>query len=129
MTGALFDFMAYLYIENLADQGLIHRDLRDAVLDLDRRPEALETIHRLFESAYANRHFQFKAALMQARDAVGNRLTAAWEKLLPTDLTFSSVVTHLIDADFAISGARHQEQLREVFRWREIYEEPHPVKT
>ena len=66
--------------------------------------------------------------LMEARDMVGMRLTTAWRRLSPTDLTYSDVATALIDIDEEISGQLYQEELREIFHWREIYEDPGPVK-
>ena len=65
---------------------------------------------------------------MEARDIVGTRLTAVWRRLTPTDLTYSDVATAFIDVDEELSGERYQEELREIFHWREIYEDPGPVK-
>jgi hypothetical protein len=128
MTGAIFDFIAYAYVEELGRRGLIAGDLREATLDADMRTENSEAIQADFDKAYVNRHFQFKAALMEARDIVGARLTAAWDRLSPTDLTYSGVATALIDIDEELSGERYQAELREIFHWREIYEDPGPVK-
>jgi hypothetical protein len=128
MTGAIFDFIAYAYVEELLRRGLIGRDLWHATLATDRRIEEAEAIQAGFDKAYLNRHFQFKAALMEARDIVGTRLTAAWHRLSPTDLTYSDVATALIDIDEEISGELYQEELHEIFHWREIYENPPPAK-
>jgi hypothetical protein len=128
MTGAIFDFIAYAYVEEIARRGLIGSDLRDATLTAHVRMQDAEAIQADFDKAYNNRHFQFKAALMEARDIVGTRLTAAWKQMSPTDLTYSDVATMLIDVDRQISGDRYQEELREIFHWREIYEDPGPVK-
>ena len=128
MTGAIFDFIVYVYVEELLHRELIGRDLRDAMLDLDRRPDEVDSIQALFDRAYLNRHFPFKAALMEARDIVGRRLTAAWRRLSPNDLGYGDVATALIDIDYELSGERYQEELRQIFHWREIYEDLGPVK-
>jgi hypothetical protein len=129
MTGAIFDFVAYAYVQQLLRRELIGKDLWEATLSVDRRQDELEAIQADFDKAYVNRHFQFKAALMEARDIVGTRLTAAWRRLSPTDLTYSDVATALIDVDFELSGEQYQDELREIFHWREIYEDPGPVKV
>lgn len=128
MTGAIFDFIAYAYVEELLRRDLIGKDLCHAMLTADRRMEEADTIQADFDKAYANRHFQFKAALVEARDIVGTRLTAAWHQLSPTDLTYSDIAAALIDIDSELSGRRYQEELREIFHWREIYETQVPVK-
>jgi hypothetical protein len=128
MTGAIFDFIAYAYVDELRHRNLISRDLWEATLSVDRRQDELDAIQAAFDKAYVNRHFQFKAALLEARDIVGTRLTAAWDHLSPTDLTYSDVATALIDIDLNLSGERYQEELRDIFHWREIYEVLAPVK-
>ncbi len=128
MTGAIFDAIVYVYVEELLRRGLIGRNLRDAMLALDRRTDEIEEIQQLFDRAYANRHFQFKAALMEARDIVGRRLTACWRRLSPTDLSYADVATALIDVDYEISGEMYQEELNAIFEWREIYPHLGPVK-
>ncbi|HVI91828.1 MAG TPA: hypothetical protein VM659_26270 [Dongiaceae bacterium] len=122
MTGAIFDFVAYVYVEELRRRSLIHADLWEATLAVDRRTSEADAIQDRFNRAYGNRHFQFKAALMEARDIVGTRLTAAWHRLSATDLSYADVATALLDIDREISGERYQEELREIFHWREIYE-------
>ncbi len=128
MTGAIFDFIAYVYVEELLRRDLIGEDIWQATLATDRRIEEAETIQAHFDKAYVNRHFQFKAALMEARDIVGTRLTAPRHRLSPTDLTYADVATALIDIDYEHSGERYQEELRAIFHWREIYEVPAAVK-
>lgn len=122
VTGAMFDMIAYLYVEELRRRRLIGEDLREALLTAERRtdPEALQT---RFESAYANRHFQFKSALMDARDAVGLRLASTWSTMSATDFKYSDLLTALLDVDYRLTGDLYQEELSEIFRWREIYEE------
>lgn len=128
MTGAIFDFIAYVYVEELLRRNMIDYDLWHATLAAHRRLEETEAIQTAFDKAYTRRHFQFKSALMEARDIVGARLTAAWLRLSPTDLTYADVATALIDIDYELSGEYYQEELREIFRWREIEEVPVPVK-
>jgi hypothetical protein len=128
LTGALFDILVYYYLEELLRRGLIGPDLWEATLSTGRQQKGSESIQTGFDKVYSLRHFQFKAALMDARDLLGQQLTAAWRGLSPTDLAYSNVATTLLDVDQQANGEGHQAELRDIFHWREIYEDPAPAK-
>ena len=120
LTGAIFDALVYVYVEQLRAQGLISVGLREAILSPGKRRDEAEWLQRQFDKAYANRHFQFKAALMTARDIIGERLTATWQTLSPNNLSFSDVATAFLTA--GNGSDPYRAEFREIFHWREIYE-------
>jgi hypothetical protein len=120
LTGAIFDAIVYLYVEELRAANLIDAALYEMVLDDDARARNAGRMQAAFDRVYQNRHFQFKAALTTARDSVGMRLTQAWSALSPDDLTYGDVADAFLAADARQTGDRHQEELRRIFDWREI---------
>ena len=79
-------------------------------------------IQAAFNRAYTRRHFAFKGAVAQARDALGARLTGLWSVLSPNDLRYADVLTVLLAIDRSISSMRFQNAIQEIFHWREIFE-------
>jgi hypothetical protein len=129
LTGAFFDALVYVFVEQLQQQGLIGPDLRQAILLPSRRFEDADWIQRQFDKIYVNRHFQFKAALMVARDIIGHRLCATWKRLSPNDLSYSDVATAFLVSHKAPGGDPYRAELIEIFHWREIYETVSHLQT
>ena len=122
LTGAFFDALVYVFVEQLQQQGLIGPDLRQAILLPSRRFEEADWIQRQFDKIYINRHFQFKAALMVARDIIGQRLCTTWKSLSPNDLSYSDVATAFLAAQSEPGRDPYGVELIEIFHWRQIYE-------
>jgi hypothetical protein len=122
LIGAFFDLFVYFYVEELYGRGLVGADLRNATLSDDFRGSAAARLQTAFDTAYANRHFLFRAAAAQARDGLGVRLTGVWNALSPNDLGYADVLTALLAIDRGISGMRFQSAIQEIFHWREIFE-------
>jgi hypothetical protein len=120
LTGACFDVIAYIYACELADRGLVRRELWARAYETNVAGQQSEHVAEEFARSYANRHFAFKAALESARDLFGRYLVSAWQALSPDRLTFGDVAGGLLDADRRISGSRYQEEIREIFQWRRI---------
>jgi hypothetical protein len=127
LTGAIFDFIVYVYLEELLRRGLVNVGLRDEALTVGPKQKGLDRVQRQFDRAYVNRHFQFKAALAQARDVVGARLAETWQTLSPNDLSYEDVAAAFLVADRRQGGGQYQAELRNIFHWREIYETVTPV--
>jgi hypothetical protein len=122
LIGAFFDLFVYFYVEELYARGLVGADLRNATLSDDYRGSAAAGLQTAFDAAYASRHFQFRAAAAQARDALGARMTGVWSVLSPNDLGYADVLTTLLAIDRSISSMRFQSAIKEIFHWREIFE-------
>lgn len=122
LTGAIFDALVYIFVEQLQQLGLIGSDLRQAILLPGRRYEEADWIQRQFDKIYVNRHFQFKAALMVARDIIGQRLCTTWKSLSPNDLSYSSVAAAFLAAQSEPGRDPYRAELIEIFHWRQIYE-------
>jgi hypothetical protein len=126
LTGACFDIIVYLYASELRERDLIPSDLWALALETNRIGASADNISTAFARFYENRHFAFKAALMEARDLFGRCLVAAWQTMPPDQVTFEAFSAALLDACRSISGERHLDEIRDIFRWRGI-EIPLPV--
>jgi hypothetical protein len=120
LTGAIFDFLVESYLDALYSRGLIQRDLCEVCLQDEGAAPQSNWIQAQFNEAYQNRHFQFKSALLEARDIVGERLVATWSRLSPNNLTFRDVAERLLEVDLELSGNQHQSSILAAFQWREI---------
>jgi hypothetical protein len=120
LTGAIFDFLIEAYLDALSRRGLIQRDLCEACLEDEGAAPRADWIQSQFNEAYQNRHFQFKSALLAARDIVGERLVATWSGLSANDLSFRDVANRFLEADLELPGPKHQSSILAAFQWREI---------
>ena len=120
LTGAVFDAMAYIFLLTLRNSGLIGTDLMQAVMTVRVREEKASEIQKAFDRAYTNRHFQFKAALMVARDLIGATLCESWSRLSPDDFEFSDAATSFLQASPQGMANVSRAELEDIFRWREI---------
>lgn len=117
-TGAIFDtivdsFHVRLVQQGLADEQLLHVDIRDVDKDTLRR------ISEFTASAFRRRPFLFKTALTEARDDVAVVLAGAWPLLVPNSFSFrDAALTVSREADTRkISLVEHLEAN---FLWREL---------
>jgi hypothetical protein len=120
LTGACFDIITYIYACELADRGLVPRELWAQAYETNVSGIQSERVSQAFARSYANRHFAFKAALTSARDLFGRYLVSAWQDLSPDQLSFGDVAGALLDADRRISRGRYRDEIGEIFRWRRI---------
>lgn len=129
MTGAIFDALVYVFIEQLHQMSLVGSDLRQAILSPSKRKEDALWVQQQFDKAYSNRHFQFKAALMVARDIIGQRLCTTWKGLSPNNLSYSDVAAAFLASHCEPGADTYRAEFAEIFHWREIYETLSPVQT
>jgi hypothetical protein len=120
LTGAIFDMIGYWYLEELHERGLIGRGLYEIARGGSDSALHASWVQAAFDAAYRNRHFQFKSALTEARDAIGARLVATWSGLSPNALSYAEVAAKFLEVDRLLAGDHYQEEVREIFRWREI---------
>jgi len=120
LTGACFDIIVYFYASELRERGLIPEGLWAQAYDTNILGAAADEVSEAFARLYENRHFAFKAALIEARDLFGRCLVAAWQSISPDQLTFEAFSTAFLGACRDIAGERHLTEVREIFRWRGI---------
>ena len=118
LTGAVFDALVEVFQELLVEDGLISREL-DALSRQDAGAVDAAAVQAQFDRAYAGRHDEFKAALLDARDYMGNCLAAAWREL-SWDLTYGNVAAALLAADQGVARGAGRNILIESLRWRGI---------
>jgi hypothetical protein len=120
LTGAVFDVLVDVYQQILVDTGLVSARLDHLSGRATGVPIDDPTVDVMFAAAYAGRHDAFKAALIAARDCVGQSLACAWQRLSPDHLTFPHVLDALLSADHDLTGGRYGTTILESFAWREI---------
>lgn len=120
LTGACFDIIVYFYASELRERGLIPSGLWAKAYETNTLGTSADEVSQTFARLYENRHFAFKAALMAARDLFGRCLVTAWQSIPPDRLTFETFGTALLDSCRDISGERHLDEIRDIFRWRGI---------
>jgi hypothetical protein len=118
LTGAVFDILVDVFQHLLVEDGLISREL-----DALSRPELSATDEAIvqagFDAAYASRHDEFKAALLDARDYVGRCLADAWQRL-SWDVGYGEVAAAMLAADRRLAGGAGRDLLLENLSWRGI---------
>lgn len=120
LTGAIFDIFVETFQADLIAGGLISEDLAALSYGVPADRRQLDAIARGFARAYRDRHAEFKAVLLSARDYLGTLLVSTWSGLSPEFLRFAEVGLALITADRALTGGRRAGIIRESLAWREI---------
>jgi hypothetical protein len=117
LTGAIFDALVEVFQEILAQEGFISRELDDVSRQVDAAPA--DEVQAGFDRAYAGRHDEFKAALLDARDYMGRCLSHTWRGLR-WDLTFGGVAAATLSADSVLTGGVGRRILLDSLLWRGI---------
>jgi hypothetical protein len=119
-TGAVYDILVRIFLEHLAADGTISRQLAD---DCRHDPGAAPPVPDLtaaFARAYRGRHAAFAEALRQARDEIATLLAGAWGRTTIADgVRYSRVLDHLLLADAEL-GLSRSALLRAAFAARGI---------
>ena len=122
LLGACFDILVEIYHWYLVRYRVLPERTRKALLTLTPDELHANEYARDLERAYATSPAGFRQALIDARDYVGICLASIWRGLHSNDLSFSDVRNAWLAVDRERFGARHQDEIRENFDWREIYE-------
>jgi hypothetical protein len=120
-AGALFDGLLEIHQSLAFARGLSAIDPR-AFRDLRREmPDAtVGQVLRDGADRYDLRHFGLKAALAEARDIIGEALTASWTRLDPDTLDFAAAAEAFLDAADRGRARPWTTQLEDCFAWRQI---------
>ncbi|MGO9420940.1 hypothetical protein [Roseiarcus sp.] len=120
LTGAIFDVFVDIFQEILVEHGLVPRDIAELTRDVRSQPQNAQIIQVAFDAAFADRYEDFRAALVEARDAMGFMLAETWKRLSADYFTYLAVAETMIEIEGAMSGGRYRRALVESFAWREI---------
>lgn len=115
LTGAVFDILVEAFQELLVNDGLISRELDELSRQADDPQQ--DAVQAGFDRAYAGRHDDFKAALLDARDYVGRLLAASW-RMLSWDVRYGTVAQALLAADRELTGGAGRGIILESVLWR-----------
>ena len=117
LTGAVFDVLVEVFEELLVEDGLIGADLDRLSRQEDAAPYG--AVQAGFDRAYAGRAPAFKAALIDARDYVGQCLARAWSRL-SWAARFDDVGAALLAADRQIARGAGRRIMLDSLLWRGI---------
>jgi hypothetical protein len=117
LTGAVFDMLVEVFQTLLTREALISHELDD----LSRQEESAppDVVQAGFDRAYADRHDEFKQALLDARDYLGRCLAAAWCNL-SWNMSYGDVAAALLAADARLAGRTGREIMLASLLWRGI---------
>ena len=120
LVGAIFDSLVDVYQERLLEAGLIDPELRrlSEVTSYDQLDEGV--VQERFAEAYDGRHDAFKAALIGARDYIGEGLVFLLTRTSPHFLRYAEVGQSWLLADRLLSGGRFNRDFQENLAWRDI---------
>jgi hypothetical protein len=120
LTGAIFDILMEIYHSLLREQNLISPELDRRAQRVTDREAAPESIQAGFDVAYQDHPQGFKAALIAARDAVGERLAKTWVRLIPDLISYPGIASTFLTVDRSLTGWKYQKGVCDCFLWREI---------
>jgi hypothetical protein len=120
LTGAIFDIFVEIFQKELVSQQLISQSLADRSFNEGNSPTEDTQIQVEFDRAYAEHEADFKTALLNARDYLGQLLAKAWGQLSPDFLTYAKVAAALLATDRNLTNGQHQQTIRSCMSWRQI---------
>jgi hypothetical protein len=132
VTGALFDILIDLYLNELETLGLVPPWLAEVSRRAPERGLDYGLIQSEFDSAYERDPQSFKGALLDARDYLGFSLAVSWQLLDAANFGFGELYGAMLSADGLLADGNNLEAIREAFQWREIRLEtlrPEPSQT
>jgi len=118
LTGGVFDILVEIVKLNLLQRGLIDETL--SVRSESTRSDLVDNVAAGFESAYANRHFAFKSALADSRDATARALIQAIAAQPADDFALEEFGHRLCRSLDGLDGSRYGGIAERCLAWREI---------
>ena len=120
LTGAIFDVFVDIFHEQLLDRGLISPDVEDLADQYEYQPQDQSKVQAMFDNAYVGKELEFKGALKESRDIMGDYLAETWRRLPPHNLTYELIGEILSDVDRDYSGGEYLRIIANNFEYREI---------
>jgi hypothetical protein len=120
LVGAVFDCLVDVYQDRLLDAGLIDRELRRLAEATQHEQRDEGIVQERFAEAYHDRHDGFKAALIEARDYIGDCLVFVLTRTSPHFLRYADIGETWLLADRQLSGGRFGGDFQGNLAWRDI---------
>jgi hypothetical protein len=120
LTGAVFDILVDIFHEQLLDRGLITPEVEDLADQYEYRPKYQAAVQEMFDDSYAGRGIEFKEALEESRNIMGNYLAETWRRLPPDHLTYELVGGILREVDGDLNDGEYRRIITNNFEYREI---------
>ncbi len=120
LTGAIFDVFVEIFQKKLVEANLISQDLADRSYHSPDEDIDDEQIQKEFKEAYEDKTNEFKTALLEARDYLGQILALTWNNFSPHFLTYRDIGTKMLSVDQDLTNGKNQDTIRDCFKWREI---------
>jgi hypothetical protein len=120
LTGAFFDILVDIFHEILKENRLISPFVEDLSDKLLATPEYAPVMQAHFDALFARNPEGFKAALLAARDTLGNYLAATWQQLDSDYLDYTDVADAFEAVDAKATGGRYRRLIRGNFAMRDI---------
>jgi len=118
-AGALFDTLIEIYQVILFERGLTRLDPRDfAHIRLEMSQDDLERELQISGRDYELRHYAVKAALIEAREIVGECAMRSWRYLDPDRFSLSEAKDAIVTAARAGRGRAYADRIADNFAWR-----------
>jgi hypothetical protein len=122
-TGAMFDFLVDVYQDRLVARGLINDVLDARGWSREAMAASLAELAAAFAARFELFHGEFRAALLEARDVVGETLAGLVQRLDPDGFTFDAAGEVLIDVVAARFPQHYAQMMRDDLDWRGIVPE------
>jgi hypothetical protein len=119
-TGAVFDFLVDIYQDRLVSRGLIGEVLDARGWSREFMAAALADVAAAFAARFELFRDEFRSALLEARDVVGEALAGLIRHVDPDDFTFDRAGEELLEVVRARFPSRYESMLREDLGWRGI---------
>jgi len=120
LTGALFDIFVEVFQKTLVKKSLITQQLADQSMGPEGGMPDTDAINAAFVKAYKGKAIEFKAALLEARDYLGELLADIWQHLEPDYFSYTKVAAAALVADQRLTDGMFAETIRSCLSWREI---------
>lgn len=116
-AGALFDTLIEIYQVILFERGLTRLNPRDfAYVRLEMSQHKLEL--QISGPDYELRHYALKAALIEAREIVGESTMQSWRHLDPDHFSLSAAKEAIVLAARTGRGRAYADRIADNFAWR-----------
>lgn len=120
LTGAIFDILVDIFHEFLVARGLISAELENMADIAENDASAEGPFQEAFDRAYGRHPQGFRAALLDARDVVGNYLAETLWTLGADFLDYGDVARRLLTADEMETGGTFANIISRNFQRRDI---------
>jgi hypothetical protein len=123
LTGAIFDIMVDIFQDHLAERGLIPPEADPRGWTREDAEAAIEWFDARWGAVFSRFEPEFRDAVIEARDTVGQIIALILRRADPNDLTFARIATLFLEASVELGQGHRIVAFRENFLDRDIMAE------